>query len=221
MKFPRSTQPKLLGPSKWTYYYLYVILDIFSRYTVGWMLAEREAACWAQQLIEETYGKQNIQPGQLTIHSDRGSPMQATPMVGLHARLDIAKSNSRPHVSNDNPFSESQFKTMKYSAGFPRRFEGGFEEASEFCTDFFPWYNEAHRHSGIAYLTPQMVHHGLADQALAERHIRMQEAYRAHPERFMQGPSKPGFLERAVYINPPQKGSAPFVGGTPTSAAPH
>lgn len=200
---------KLLGPTKWTYYYLYVIIDIYSRYVVGWMLAEREAAGFAQQLIEETYIKQNIQPGQLTIHSDRGSPMQATPMVGLHARLDITKSNSRPHVSNDNPFSESHFKTMKYSPGFPRRFEGGFEEASEFSTGFFPYYNEHHRHSGIAYLTPHMVHYGQADQALAERHIRLQEAYLAHPERFLQGPPKPRFLDRTVYINPPKEGSAP------------
>lgn len=200
---------KLLGPAKWTYYYLYVIIDIFSRYIVGWMLAEKEAAGFAQQLIEETYIKHNIQPGQLTMHSDRGSPMQATPVVGLHARLDITKSNSRPHVSNDNPFSESHFKTLKYSPGFPRRFEAGFEEAGDFCTGFFPWYNEHHRHSGIAYLTPQMVHYGLADQALAERHIRLQEAYRAHPERFIQGPSKPRFLQRAVYINPPKEGSAP------------
>lgn len=196
---------KLLGPAKWTYYYLYVILDIFSRYVVGWMLAEREASVWAQQLIEETYDKQNIQPGQLTIHSDNGAPMQATPMVGLHARLDIAKSNSRPHVSNDNPFIESHYKTMKYSPGFPRRFHNGFDEASEFCKDFFPWYNKEHRHSGIAFLTPEMVHYGLADQALAERHIRRLEAYQANPERFIQGPPKPRQLDRAVYINPPKK----------------
>ena len=201
---------KLLGPAKWTYYYLYVILDIFSRYVVGWMLAEREASVWARQLIEETYEKQNIRPGQLTMHSDNGSPMQATPMVGLHARLDITKTNSRPHVSNDNPFSESQFKTLKYSPGFPRRFEGGFDEASEFCKGFFPWYCKEHRHSGIAFLTPEMVHYGLADKALAKRHLHLLDAYHAHPERFIKGPPKPRQLGRAVYINPPK----------PTVAAP-
>ncbi len=200
---------KLLGPAKWTYYYLYVILDIYSRYVVGWMLAEREASCWAQQLIEETYNKQGIQPGQLIIHSDNGSPMNATPTVSLHARLDVAKSNSRPHVSNDNPFSESQFKTMKYSPGFPHRFEAGFEEASEFCTGFFPWYNKEHRHSGIEFLTPEMVHRGLADQALAERHVRLLEAYRVHPERFVKGPPQLRSLDRAVYINPPERKTVP------------
>jgi putative transposase len=204
---------KLLGPAKWVYYYLYVILDIYSRYVVGWMLAEREAAVWAQQLIEDTYDKQNIQPGQLTIHSDNGAPMQATPMVGLHARLDIAKSNSRPHVSNDNPFIESHYKTMKYSPGFPRRFHGGFEEASEFCKGFFPWYCKEHRHSGIAFLPPEIVHYGLADQVLAERHIRKLDAYRANPGRFIQGPPKLRQLERAVYINPPVPSPAVLVAG--------
>lgn len=194
---------KLLGPAKWTYYYLYVILDIFSRYVVGWMLAEREAAVWAKQLIEETLIKENILPGQLTIHSDNGAAMKASPVVSLHARLDVAKSCSRPHVSNDNPFSESQFKTMKYSPGFPARFDGGFEEAREFTQDFFPWYNNEHRHSGIEFLTPAAVHLGLADKVLAERHIRMLAAYQANPDRFIQGPPKPRVLQRAVYINRP------------------
>ena len=194
---------KLLGPAKWTYYYLYVILDIFSRYVVGWMLAEREAAAWAKQLIEETLIKENIQPGQLTLHSDNGPAMKATPVVSLHARLDVAKSCSRPHVSNDNPFSESQFKTMKYSPGFPVRFDGGFDEAVEFCRGFFPWYNNDHRHSGIEFLTPAVVHGGLADKALAERHVRMLAAYQENPERFIKGPPRPRVLQRAVYINRP------------------
>lgn len=194
---------KLLGPAKWTYYYLYVILDIFSRYVVGWMLAEREAAAWAKQLIEETLIKENIQPGQLTMHSDNGPAMKASPVVSLHARLDVAKSCSRPHVSNDNPFSESQFKTMKYSPGFPVRFDGGFDEAGEFCRGFFPWYNNDHRHSGIEFLTPAVVHGGLADKALAERHVRMLAAYQANPERFIKGPPRPRVLQRAVYINRP------------------
>ena len=121
----------------------------------------------------------------------------------------VAKSCSRPHVSNDNPFSESQFKTLKYSPGFPRRFEAGYEEASEFCTGFFPWYNQIHRHSGIEFLTPEMVHYGLADQVLAERHVRLLKAYEANPDRFIQGPPKPRFLERAVYINRPDASLAP------------
>lgn len=194
---------KLLGPAKWAYYYLYVILDIFSRYVVGWMLAEREAAVWATQLIEETLIKEKIAPGQLIIHSDNGAAMKSTPVVSLHARLDVAKSCSRPHVSNDNPFSESQFKTMKYAPGFPQRFEGGFEEASTFSQGFFPWYNNEHRHSGIEFLTPAMVHQRLADNVLADRYIRMLAAYQANPGRFIQGPPRPRILQRAVYINRP------------------
>ena len=194
---------KLLGPAKWTYYYLYVILDLYSRYAVGWMLAERETGAWAKQLIEETLIKENVPPGQLTIHSDNGAAMKATPVVSLHARLDVAKSYSRPHVSNDNPFSESHFKTLKYSPGFPTRFHGGFEEASEFVRGFFPWYNNEHRHSGLEFLTPAMVHQGLADKALAERHARMLAAYEANPERFIKGPPRPRILQRAVYINRP------------------
>lgn len=196
---------KLLGPAKWTYYYLYVILDIFSRYVVGWMLAEREAGVWAKQLIEETLIKENVQPGQLTMHSDNGAAMKATPVVGLHAHLDVAKSCSRPHVSNDNPFSESHFKTMKYSPGFPTRFEGGFEEASAFCRGFFPWYNNEHRHSGIEFLTPAMVHRGTADKVLADRYALMMAAYQANPERFISGPPRPRILQRAVYINRPEE----------------
>jgi putative transposase len=205
---------KLLGPAKWIYYYLYTILDIFSRYTVGWMLAQRESGDLAKQLIEETYEKHGIKPGQLTTHSDNGPAMTAKPVVSLHARLDVAKSTSRPYVSNDNPFSESQYKTLKYSPGFPRRFEGGYYEALEFCTGFFPWYHKEHRHSGIAFLTPEMVHYGQADQILTQRHLRLLEAYRANPERFTHGPPKLARLARAVYINPPtQKEATPDTTG--------
>ena len=199
---------KLLGPAKWTYYYLYVLLDIFSRYVVAWLLANKESADYAEQLIESAYDTQGIKPGQLSIHSDRGAVMQAKPVVSLHAKLGIVKSNSRPHVSNDNPFSESQFKTVKYSPGFPSRFEGGFEEASDFCTGFIPWYNKEHHHSGIAFLTPEQVHYGLADQILARRHQTLLGAYAAHPERFINGRPKTKLLDRAVYINPPQPTAA-------------
>lgn len=199
---------KLLGPVKWTYYHLYVMIDIYSRYVVGWMLAPRECAQLAKQFIEETCGKHEIKPGQLTVHSDNGPAMKSNPVVSLHAQLDVAKSSSRPHVSNDNPFSESQFKTLKYSPGFPRRFEGGYDEALAFCKGFFPWYNKEHRHSGIAFVTPEAVHLGQAEAALKSRHDCLLQAYSAHPERFVQGPPQPTQLRRAVYINPPTKKEA-------------
>lgn len=210
---------KLRGPVPWTFYYLYVIIDIFSRYVVGWMLAEREAGHLAEQLIEETCAKQNIRRGQLTIHSDRGPSMQAGPVVHLLARLGITKSNSRPYVSDDNPFSESQFKTLKYFPGFPDRF-GGPDDARAFCVRFKDWYNRQHRHSGIAFLTPEVVHHGRADEVLAARHARLVEAYQAHPERFRNGPPKATKLSKAVYINPPDQqsqSSATTSATTPTA----
>lgn len=195
---------KLRGPATWTYYYLYVIIDIYSRKVVGWMLADRESGSLAEELIGETCIKQNVDRGQLTIHSDRGAAMQSMPVVHLLARLGITKSNSRPHVSNDNPFSESQFKTLKYHPSFPKRF-GGFEDAHAFCTEFFRWYNQQHRHSGIAYLTPETVHYGRAAEVLAARHARLLAAYGAHPERFINGPPRLQSLPEAVYINPPER----------------
>lgn len=193
---------KIKGPVKWLYFHLYVMLDIFSRCVVGWTLAPKESGSMASQLIEETCAKQGIQPGQLTIHSDRGPAMQSGPVVHLHARLGIIKSNSRPHVSNDNPFSESQFKTLKYRPGFPDRF-GSYEDARIFCEGFFPWYNNEHYHSAIAFLTPADVHYGRADEILAARQAKMMKVYAANPDRFINGPPKPTVLERAVYINPP------------------
>lgn len=183
------------------------VIDIFSRYVVGWMLARREAGCLAEKLIEDTCQRQNIEPHQLTIHSDRGPAMQSKPVVHLLARLDITKSNSRPYVSDDNPFSESQFKTMKYCPTFPDRF-GSFEDAHSFCETFFPWYNQQHKHSGIASLTPESVHYGLADAILAARHETMTEAYHQHPERYVNGAPKLKVLDRAVYINPPEASKA-------------
>lgn len=195
---------KLKGPAKWEYFHLYVVLDIFSRYVVGWMLATRESGNLAKQLLEESYLKQRIQPHQLVIHSDRGAAMKSLSVVNLHAKLDITKSHSRPHVSNDNPFSEAQFKTLKYQPEFPSRF-GCFEDAQSFCRGFFPRYNAQHHHSGILYLTPETVHYGREDEILELRYQEILAAYNQHPERFLNGPPKPKKLERAVYINPPEK----------------
>jgi len=195
---------KLLGPVKWTYYYLYVILDIFSRYAVGWLLAHRETAALAGRLIAESCARQGIEEGQLTIHADRGSPMKSHPLAQLLAELGVTKSHSRPHVSDDNPFSESQFKTMKYRPEFPNRF-GSSQDARAFCRPFFDWYNLEHRHSGIGYLTPEMVHYGHAKKMLEQRQVVLTAAFENHPERFVNKPPTPAGLPDAVWINPPKK----------------
>ena len=194
---------KLLGPAKWTYYYLYVILDIFSRYVVGWMVAYREQAALAERLIAETATKQQIVPDQLTIHADRGSSMTSKPVAFLLADLGITKTHSRPHVSNDNPYSESQFKTLKYRPDFPARFDA-IEQARSFCQQFFPWYNTEHHHSGIGLLTPEAVHYGRAEALYATRRQVLSAAYAAHPERFVHQPPEPPPLPTAAWINPPK-----------------
>jgi putative transposase len=196
---------KLLGPVKWTYYHLYVILDIFSRYVVGWMLARQESAALAQRLIEATCHKQAIEASQLTIHADRGSSMTSKPVAFLLADLGITKTHSRPHTSNDNPFSESQFKTLKYRPDFPQRFSS-IEEARSFCQSFFAWYNQQHYHTGISLLTPHMVHHGLAEKVMEARRNVLSEVYRLHPERFVNGPPQINPLPKGVWINPPPPG---------------
>ena len=193
---------KLLGPVKWTYFYLYVILDIFSRYVVGWMVAERENANLAKYLIEETCCKQDIVPEQLMLHSDRGSPMKAKSLAMLLGTLGVTKSHGRPHVSDDNPFSESQFKTLKYRPDFPKRF-GSIQDSLQFCRHFFEWYNRHHYHSALALLTPENVHYGRAEQIIAERQRVLTRFYEAHPERFVNGPPKHPALEAEVWINPP------------------
>jgi len=199
---------KLKGPGKWEYYHLYVVIDIYSRLVVGWMLARRESGELATQLLRESIERQGVQPGQLTIHSDRGAAMQSKPVVALLSQLDVLKTNSRPRVSNDNPFSESQFKTTKYHPDFPDRF-GSFEHALTFLRTFIPWYNEEHCHSGIQYLSPADVHYGRADAILAGRHETQLAHYRAHPERYIQGPPKRKRLPEAVYINPPNPKEEP------------
>jgi putative transposase len=195
---------KLLGPAKWTYFYLYVILDVFSRYVVGWMVAPRESAEVAKHLIEETLRKQEIPAGQLTIHADRGRVMTSTPVAFLMADLGVTKTHSRPYVSDDNPYSESQFRTMKYRPEFPDRF-GSIQDARAFCQQFFLWYNEEHRHSGLGLLTPAVVHSGQAPTVLAARQAVLDAAYQAHPDRFVRRPPKPLPLPSEVWINKPAK----------------
>ena len=193
---------KLRGPVKWTYYYLYVILDIYSRYVTGWMVAHRELAVLAKKLIEETCKKQGIEPGQLTIHADRGSSMTSKTVAFLMADLGVTKSHSRPSVSNDNPYSESQFKTMKYRPQFPDRF-GSIEDARAFCHTFFPWYNGEHYHSGLGLMTPEDVHYGKAPGIIEDRQDTLLAAYDRHPERFKYRMPKPMMLPDKVWINKP------------------
>jgi putative transposase len=194
---------KLLGPHKWTWYYLYVILDVFSRYAVGWAVAARETAALAQALIAECLRVEGIEADQLTIHADRGTSMTSKPVVHLLADLGVTRSHSRPHVSNDNPFSEAQFKTLKYFPTFPERFTG-LEHARSFTNVFFDHYNHVHHHSGLALLTPADVHHGRADQIIAARQRVLNTAYAAHPQRFRQPPLAPQ-LPTTVWINKPRE----------------
>ncbi len=193
---------KLLGPVKWTYYYLYVILDVYSRSVVGWMLASRESAALAQRLIQETVENQNVVPDELIIHSDRGPAMKSLTVAQLLGGLGVTQSFNRPYVSTDNPYSESQFRTLKYCPGFPKRFQSQ-EHALSFCRRFFDWYNDHHYHSGIAMLTPHMVHYGHAENVLRHRQTVLDAAYAAHPERFVTKPPTTAELPSAVWINPP------------------
>ncbi len=193
---------KLRGPVKWTYYYLYVILDIFSRYVTGWMLAHRESSELARRLIAESCRKQDIEPGELTLHADRGSSIQSKPVALLLADLGVTKTHSRPHVSNDNPYSESQFKMLKYCPQFPQRF-GSIEDARLFCRNFFGYYNHEHRHSGIGLMTPAVVHHGRAEKLTSARRQTLVQAQRAHPERFVRGTPQPPVVPPQAWINPP------------------
>jgi putative transposase len=193
---------KLRGPAKWTYFYLYVILDVFSRHVAGWMIAHREGAELAKQFIEETIGKHQVPAGQLNIHADRGKVMTSKPVAFLMADLGVTKTHSRPYVSDDNPYSESQFRTMKYRPEFPDRF-GCIQDSRAFCRQFFQWYNQEHRHSGIGLLTPAMVHFGQSQTVLARRQVVLDAAYQAHPDRFVRRPPKPLPLPVEVWINKP------------------
>jgi putative transposase len=198
---------KLLGPVKWTYYYLYVVIDIYSRLVVGWMVASRESAELAKRLLEESCRKHGARSGQLTIHADRGSSMKSKPVALLLADLGVLKSHSRPRVSNDNPYSESQFKTLKYCPQFPEKFDS-IEQSRSFCAKFFPWYNHDHHHSGLHLLTPEQVHYGQTEAVLAERHRLLLLAYEAHPERFVRGIPQQRALPKEVWINRPERAVA-------------
>jgi putative transposase len=197
---------KLLGPAKWTYYYLYVLLDIYSRYVPGWMIAHREHAALAERLMAETIAKQGIPPGQLTLHADRGASMTSKPVAFLLADLGVTKTHSRPHVSNDNPYSEAQFKTLKYRPGFPDRF-ASIAEARAFGQAFFRWYNTEHRHAGIGLLPPEVVHYGRAQATYDARCQVLDAAHTAHPERFVRQSPRPPALPTAAWINPPKPAS--------------
>ncbi|GAA5039829.1 IS3 family transposase [Actinopolymorpha pittospori] len=199
---------KLAGPAKWTYYYLYLILDIFSRYPVGWMVASRESATLAERLIAETVRKQQADRNQLTLHADRGSSMASKPVAFLLADLGVTKSHSRPHCSNDNPYSEAQFKTLKYRPDFPDRF-GCIEDARVFCDRFFAWYAHDHRHSGIGLHTPADVHYGRAHTVSEARGRVLDAAHAAHPERFVRKPPQSPKLPAAAWINKPQDKEEP------------
>jgi putative transposase len=194
---------KLLGPAKWTWFYLYVVIDIYRRYVPGWLLARAERAQLAERLAD-TIAKQAVTREQLTVHADRGSSMASKPVAFLLADLGVTKSHSRPHCSNDNPYSEAQFKTLKYRPEFPDRF-GSYEDALGFCRRFFAWYNDEHRHSGIGFHTPADVHYGRAEQVWAERARVLEVAYAAHPERFVRKPPAPPKLPTTAWINQPKE----------------
>ena len=193
---------KLRGSVTWTYYYLYVMLDVYSRYVVGWLLANRESADLARELTAAAYTKQKIEPGRLTIHADRGSPMIAKSMALLMSDLGVNKSHGRPHVSDDNPYSEAQFRTLKYRPDYPDRF-GSLTDARQWSQRFFTWYNQEHHHTSLNLLTPADVHFGRAEEKLAQRQVVMLRAYDAHPERFVNGPPTMPKMAQAVWINPP------------------
>ncbi len=194
---------KLKGPKKWSYFHLYSIIDIYSRYTVGWMVADRESAQLAEQLISETCRKQGVQPAQLTLHADRGASMKSKLVAQLLADLGVTKTHNRPYTSNDNPFSESQFKTLKYCPAFPQNF-GCLEDAKSFCRAFYCWYNNEHRHSGINWLTPDMVHNGKAVAVLEQREKTLSTAFKKHTKRFKNRKPSAGKLHEKVWINPPR-----------------
>jgi putative transposase len=204
---------KLRGPRKWTHYYLYVILDIFSRYVVGWMIADCESATLAHHLIDETRARQAIQPGQLTLHADRGPSMTSKLVANLLADLGITRTHSRPYTSDDNPYSESQFKTLKYRPDFPADF-GCLEDARGFSRDFFGWYNDEHHHSGLGFLTPRDVHYGLAADRIERRAAVLAEAHGRYPQRFVKGRPRPQPPPAAAWINKPKEPPEPTAEST-------
>jgi putative transposase len=199
---------KLKGPATWTCFHLYVILDVFSRYCVGWTVQHRESAELAKALIGQAVDQQQITPGRLTVHADRGTSMRSKPVAFLLADLGVLKTHSRPYTSTDNPYSEAQFKTLKYRPEFPDRFDS-IEHARAFCRTFFDWYNHSHRHSGIGLMTPAAVHDGRATELHAQRARVLEAAYAATPERFVRRPPTPPELPTAAWINKPANTEIP------------
>jgi putative transposase len=199
---------KLRGPVKWTYFYLYVLLDIYSRYVVGWLIAERETAQLAADLVETSCLRQGIVREQLTLHADNGGPMRAKSLALLLADLGVTASHSRPHTSDDNPFSEAQFKTLKYHPGYPDRFDA-IQDARAWARPFFDWYNQEHYHIGLNLHTPASVHYGQAEAVRQQRQAVMNAAFAAHPERFSQGLPLIAAPPDKVWINPPSQRNLP------------
>ncbi len=195
---------KLMGPVKWSYFYLYVILDIFSRRVVGWRIEHAESAVQFKALFQDAMAKHAVPPDQLTLHADRGAPMKAKATALMLADLGVIKSHSRPHTSNDNPFSEAHFKTLKYQPEFPKRFQT-IIDARAFCRRFFAWYNEDHHHAGIGLMTPDQIHFGQADAIHTARQTALDAAFLSTPERFVRQRPKPPQIPTAVWINPPKK----------------
>ena len=195
---------KLMGPVKWSYFYLYVILDIDRRRVVGWRIEHAESATLFKALFSDAMAKHAVPPDQLTLHADRGGPMKAKATALMLADLGVVKSHSRPHTSNDNPFSEAHFKTLKYQPEFPKRFET-IEDARTFCRRFFTWYNEDHHHAGIGLMTPDQIHFGQADNIHAARQAALDAAFLSTPERFVRKRPKPPQIPKAVWINPPKQ----------------
>ena len=193
---------KLMGPAKWTYFYLYVIIDIFSRRIVGWSVADTESAALFKPLFQDAIAKHDVSAGQLTLHADRGASMKAKATALLLADLGVTKSHSRPHTSNDNPFSESHFKTLKYQPEFPKRF-GSIQDAKLFCRFFFDWYNQDHHHAGIGLMTPDQVHYGQADDIYDARQQTLDNAFSVNPSRFVNKPPTPPAKPTAAWINSP------------------
>ena len=198
---------KLLGPHKWTYFHLYVVLDVFSRYVVAWRLEARESAALAEELFSTAIARERIDASQLTVHADGGSAMTSKNLAHLFADLGVTRSRSRPHVSNDNPYIESHFKTLKYGPTYPGHF-ANIEQARDFCRQFFAWYNVEHRHVGIALLTPEDVHRDRVDNRRAARRNVLHHAFTKHPERFVRGRPEPPALANVAYINRPESTQA-------------
>jgi len=194
---------KLRGPATWSSYQLYVILDVFSRYVVGWRIAQRESDRLAEELIAESCFKQGINPDQLTLHADRGPSMRSKTVAQLLLDLGVTKTHSRPHTANDNPYSEAQFKTLKYRPDYPDRF-GSIDQARTWAQTFFHWYNTDHRHTGLGLMTPAAIHFGRAEKLTQHRHQTLQRVYQRHPERFVKGPPQPLKPPNAVWINKPE-----------------